>query len=138
MVKNALGQPSAYALMPGDNAVPYSLPGSYLSKVGAFAQHHLWATPYAPNEMYAAGTYVRDGRPADGLVKWTADDRSIDNEDIVLWYTVGITHIPRPEEWPVMNTHRTGFMLAPAGFFSKNPALDVPETKPKAAPATGN
>jgi primary-amine oxidase len=137
-VKNALGQPSAYALMPGDNAVPYSLPGSYLSTVGAFAQHHLWATPYASNEMYAAGTYVRDGRPADGLVKWTADDRSIENEDIVLWYTVGITHIPRPEEWPVMNTHRTGFMLAPAGFFSKNPALDVPETKPKAAPATGN
>ena len=133
-VKNALGQPSAYVLMPGDNAVPYSLPGSYLSTVGAFVQHHLWATPYAANEMYAAGTYVRDGRPTDGLVKWTAGDRSIANEDVVLWYTVGITHVPRVEEWPIMNTHRAGFMLMPAGFFSKNPALDVPETKPPKPP----
>jgi primary-amine oxidase len=137
-VKNALGQPSAYVLMPGENGVPYSLPGSYLSTVGAFAQHHLWATPYAPDEMYAAGTYIRDGRPTDGLVKWTAGNRSIDNEDVVVWYTVGLTHIPRAEEWPVMNTHRTGFMLMPAGFFSKNPALDVPETKPKAAPGSSN
>jgi primary-amine oxidase len=137
-VKNALGQPSSYVLMPGDNAVPYSLPGSYLSGVGAFVQHHLWATPYAANEMYGAGTYVRDGRPTDGLVKWTAGDRSIDNEDVVLWYTVGITHIPRVEEWPIMNTHRAGFMLVPTGFFSKNPALDVPETKaPKAPVASG-
>jgi primary-amine oxidase len=137
-VKNALGQPSAYALMPADNAVPYSLPGSYLSTVGAFAQNHLWATPYAPDEMYAAGTYIRDGRPTDGLVKWTSDDRSLENEDVVLWYTVGLTHVPRPEEWPVMNTHHTGFMLMPAGFFSKNPALDVPETKPKTPAGSSN
>ena len=130
-VKNTLGQGSAYELMPSGNAVPYSLPGSYLSTVGAFARHHLWATPYAPNEMYAAGTYVRDGQPADGLPKWTAADRSIAGRDVVLWYTVGLTHIPRAEEWPIMNTHRTGFMLMPAGFFSKNPALDVAETKPK-------
>jgi primary-amine oxidase len=129
-VKNALGQPSAYVLMPGENAVPYSLPGSYLSTVGAFVQHHLWATPYAPTEMYGAGTYVRDGHPADGLVKWTAADRSLDNQDVVLWYTVGITHVPRVEDWPIMNTHRAGFTLMPAGFFSKNPGLDVPETKP--------
>lgn len=129
-VKNALGQVSSYVLMPGDTSVPYSLPGSYLSTVGAFVQHQLWATPYEANEMYGAGTYVRDGRPTDGLVKWTAANRSIDNEDLVLWYTVGITHVPRVEEWPIMNTHRAGFTLMPAGFFSKNPALDVPETKP--------
>ena len=134
-VKNALGQPSAYTLMPEGNAVPYSLPGSYLSGVGSFAQHHLWATPYAAGEMYAAGTYVRDGRPTDGLVKWTAGDRSIENADLVLWYTLGITHIPRAEEWPIMDTHRAGFMLVPSGFFSKNPALDVPETKPSKPPA---
>lgn len=128
-VKNSLGQPSAYVLMPGENAVPYSLPNSYLSSVGAFVQHHLWATPYAPAEMYGAGTYVRDGHPTDGLVKWTAADRSLDNQDLVVWYTVGITHVPRVEDWPIMNTHRAGFTLMPAGFFSKNPGLDVPETK---------
>lgn len=129
-VRNSLNQPAAYMLMPEGNAQPYALPGSYLRKVGAFAEHHLWATPYAPSELYAAGTYVRDGEPADGLVKWTAGNRSIEFEDIVLWYTVGVTHIPRPEDWPIMAVHRTGFKLMPAGFFSRNPALDVPETKP--------
>jgi hypothetical protein len=37
------------------------------------------------------------------------------------------THIPRPEEWPVMPIHRLGFRLMPNGFFTRNPALDVPK-----------
>jgi Cu2+-containing amine oxidase len=37
-----------------------------------------------------------------------------------------VTHIPRPEEWPVMPTTRIGFKLLPSGFFEANPALDVP------------
>jgi len=60
----------------------------------------------------------------------TAANRSIENRDIVLWYTVGMTHVPRPEDWPVVPVHRVGFMLVPVGFFSKNPTIDVP-----AAPA---
>jgi primary-amine oxidase len=40
---------------------------------------------------------------------------------------MGVTHLPRPEEWPVMSVHRIGFKLAPAGFFDRNPALDVPK-----------
>jgi primary-amine oxidase len=129
-VLNELGQPSAYMLMPMGNAAPYALPGSYLAGVGAFANHHLWATPYRPNELYAAGTYVFDGEPTDGLAKWTAANRSIEFEDVVIWYTLGVTHLPRIEEWPVMTVHKAGFKLMPAGFFSRNPALDVPETEP--------
>jgi primary-amine oxidase len=30
-----------------------------------------------------------------------------------------------PEDWPVMPAERAGFMLKPAGFFDRNPALDV-------------
>ncbi|MGH2822160.1 MAG: hypothetical protein ACRDLY_03885, partial [Thermoleophilaceae bacterium] len=41
-------------------------------------------------------------------------------------YTFGVTHNPRPEEWPVMPSHRAGFLLQPDGFFARNPALDVP------------
>ena len=46
---------------------------------------------------------------------------------VVVWYTMGVTHIPRPEEWPVMPVTHVGFKLIPAGFFSRNPALDVPK-----------
>ena len=40
----------------------------------------------------------------------------------------GHTHIPRPEDWPVMPVHKIGFMLKPDGFFGSNPSLDVPPT----------
>jgi primary-amine oxidase len=40
---------------------------------------------------------------------------------------MGVTHIPRPEEWPVMVCHKAGFKLMPSGFFVRNPALDVPK-----------
>ena len=36
-----------------------------------------------------------------------------------------VTHITGPEDWPVMPAERAGFMLKPAGFFDRNPALDV-------------
>ena len=50
----------------------------------------------------------------------------IEDNDIVVWYTFGSHHIPRPEDWPVMPVERIGFMLKPDGFFDRNPALDVP------------
>ena len=39
---------------------------------------------------------------------------------------VGIHHITRPEDWPVMPVEYAGFTLQPVGFFDQNPALDVP------------
>ena len=48
----------------------------------------------------------------------------------MLWYTFGVTHFVRPEDWPVMPVEYTGFTLMPVGFFDRNPALDV-------APGTG-
>ena len=32
----------------------------------------------------------------------------------------GITHNPRPEDWPVMPVHGAGFKLEPRGFFARN------------------
>jgi primary-amine oxidase len=47
-----------------------------------------------------------------------------------VWHTFGVTHVPRPEDWPVMPVETTGFQLLPAGFFDRNPALDVPRPMP--------
>ncbi len=124
--KNALGHPTGFALLPGENAVPFALPDSWVRKRAGFLNAHIWATPYADAERYAAGDYPNQSRGGDGLPKWTAANRSIDNQDLVLWYTMGITHNPRPEDWPVMPVHAAGFKLVPWGFFSSNPALDIP------------
>ena len=44
----------------------------------------------------------------------------------MVWHTFGVTHVPRPEDWPVMPVEYAGFHLVPVGFFDRNPALDVP------------
>ena len=65
------------------------------------------------------------GRRRPAGVRRAATGR-IDGEDIVLWHTFGLTHFPRPEDWPVMPVDYAGFTLKPVGFFDRNPALDVP------------
>jgi primary-amine oxidase len=124
--KNSLGEPTSYLLIPGGSAVPYARPASSVRKRAGFLDAALWVTPYAADEMHAAGDFVNQSPGGDGLTRWTRADRPIANRDVVLWYTMGITHIPRPEDWPVMNVVSVGFKLMPAGFFSRNPALDVP------------
>jgi primary-amine oxidase len=128
-VKNAVGQPVGYALVPEENAVPYATPESSMRKRAGFLNSQLWVTPYDPAERYAAGEYVSQSHGGDGLVRWVKANRAIDGKDIVLWYTLGVTHVSRPEDWPVMPVVHTGFRLMPAGFFNRNPALDLPGSK---------
>jgi primary-amine oxidase len=125
-VTNALGANTSYILAPGENAIPYALPDSPIRRRAAFLNHHLWATRYQSEELAAAGPYPNQSKGGDGLVKYSADDASLVDQDLVLWYTLGVTHIPRPEEWPVMPTAHAGFRLIPAGFFAQNPGLYVP------------
>jgi primary-amine oxidase len=123
---NAMGEPVSYKLMPMENCLPFNLPGSSLIKRAGFTTNHLWVTPYEPNEMHAAGQYPNQHAGGDGLPRWTAADRSVENTEIVVWYTLGHNHVPRPEDWPVMPTYYAGFKLLPVGFFNANPAIDVP------------
>jgi primary-amine oxidase len=125
-VKGSLGYPVGYTLLPGENAVPYAAPDSWLRKRAAFTNAHFWTTPYDPSQMFAAGFYVNQSKGEDGLQRWVEAKRSIENQDVVVWYTMGITHIPRPEEYPVMTVHKAGFMLVPNAFFVQNPADGLP------------
>jgi primary-amine oxidase len=124
--KNSLGQERGYILVPGANSVPYALEGSLARRRAGFMDHHVWVTRHRPGELYAAGDYPNQSEGGDGLPRYTAKNEPIENTDVVLWYTLNVTHIPRPEEWPVMPTTNVGFRLIPASFFDANPALDVP------------
>jgi primary-amine oxidase len=125
-VKNTVGEPVAYKFMPGDNSFPFAAPGAWWRKRAGFVNYHVWVTPYRDDEKYGAGDYPNQSGGGDGLVRWTEQDRKIENTDVVLWYTFSHTHIPRPEDYPVMPTAYIGFTLKPLGFFAMNPALDVP------------
>ena len=125
-VRHRLGEPVAYRLVPGENATPFAQPDAPVSKRAGFIRNHLWVTPYAPGERYAAGDYPSQHPGGAGLPEWTSADRPVAGRDIVVWYTFGHHHVPRPEDWPVMPVATIGFMLKPVGFFERNPALDVP------------
>ena len=123
---NQLGQPVAYKVAPGENILPFAHPEASVSKRAGFMRKHLWVTPYSPEEMGAAGPYPNQHPGGAGLPEWTKANRKVENTDIVVWYTFGTNHVPRPEDWPVMPVAYTGFSLKPVGFFDQNPALDVP------------
>lgn len=129
--KNSFGNPVAYKLMPGETVLPFAHPDSAIMKRAGFMGKNLWVTPYAPEEKYPAGNYPNQHLGGDGLPKWTQRDRSIENSDLVVWYTFGQHHIPRPEDWPVMPVSYAGFLLKPQGFFDASPAMDVPPSPEK-------
>ncbi len=132
-VKNAVGESVGYKFFPGDNCFPFASKNAWWRKRAGFVNHHVWVTPYQEEERHAGGNYPNQSQPGDGLIKWTEADRKIAATDVVLWYTFGHTHLPRPEDYPVMPTAYIGFMLKPNGFFTENPANDVPPAAKQAA-----
>ncbi|HYV60952.1 MAG TPA: primary-amine oxidase [Acidimicrobiia bacterium] len=125
-VRNRLGEPVGYKLVPSSTPTLLADPESSVGRRAAFATRNTWVTPYRADERRAAGDHPNQHGGGDGLPRWTAADRPIADTDVVVWHTFGVTHIPRPEDWPVMPVESTGFLLAPVGFFDRNPALDVP------------
>lgn len=68
-----------------------------------------------PAERWPAGDYTVQSTGGEGLPKWTAADRSLaPGADPVLWHTFGATHVPRPEDFPVMPCEVTGGCLCGA------------------------
>ena len=127
--RNALGQFTGFTLVPISATPAFALSSSAPMRTSRFMQHQLWVTPYSPNETYAGGEFQNLGLDDQGLAAWTSANRSLTNADVVLWYTLGITHIPRPEDWPYMPAHRGSFRLVPTSFYSRNPVLDLPATR---------
>ncbi|MBA2552907.1 MAG: primary-amine oxidase, partial [Geodermatophilaceae bacterium] len=126
---NELGEPVGYKLMPGDTVLPLQGKGSQAWDRGQFAYKHLWVTPYEPGEMYAAGDYPNQNGGGGGLPEFVKADRSIEDQDLVVWYSFGAHHVVRPEDWPVMPVSTIGFHLKPVGFFDGNPSLDMPRSE---------
>ncbi|UNB52878.1 primary-amine oxidase [Mycolicibacterium sp. YH-1] len=127
--RNAMGQPPGYKLLPRSVVAPQALPSSGIGRRAAFMYADLWITARHDDERYPAGDYPILEPAGDDMTAWLADDESTTDADIVLWHVFGTTHVPRLEDWPVMPVDHAGFVLAPHGFFDRNPALDVPPAK---------
>ncbi len=124
-VRNKVGTAVAYKLVPSAAVPPMLDPSSPVLRRARVLEHTLWVTPYAREERWPCGEFVNQSAEDEGLPVWTAAERSIDNTDVVLWYTFGIHHVPRVEDWPIMPADTVSFWLKPTGFFDHNPSLDV-------------
>jgi primary-amine oxidase len=82
------------------------------------------------DQLFPAGRHVpqTSGEPSLGLPEWIAANphESVDNTDIVVWHTFGLTHFPSPEDFPVMPAEPMSILLRPRNFFTENPCMDVP------------
>ena len=112
--------------MPGQTVGMMADEQSAVGQRAQFARKQLHVTPYAAAELYPAGDYPNQSEPGQGIPAWMSADRALQDEDVVVWYTVGMNHLVCPEDWPVAPVHRAGFAMKPWGFFDRNPALDVP------------
>lgn len=125
--KSALGYATSYALKPAGNARPLVDEDDAALARAQFANYHLWVTPFAADELWAAGRYSNQSPPGAGLPEWTSEGRDVEDTDIVLWYTLGFHHVPSSEDWPVYNLGWNSLTLRPYNFFDTNPAMDLPE-----------
>jgi primary-amine oxidase len=128
-VKGPMGYPVSYQLRAGHSADALLSDDDYPQRRAGFTRHALWVTPYRPEEVYAAGDFPSQSRGGDGLPAWTAADRPIEDTDLVAWHTVGMHHVVRAEDWPVMPVVWHEFELRPFDFFERNPALDLPTSR---------
>ena len=123
---NSYGRPCGYKLEPHDNVTTPARPGSSTSKRAGFIDHNFWATQYDPDEQYAGGDYPNQDSETEGLAEYVEQNRSLDGEDVVLWYTQGVNHVTRAEDWPVLPVEVASFSLKPEGFLDGNPSITLP------------
>ncbi|KAL2365005.1 Copper amine oxidase [Blastomyces dermatitidis] len=119
--------------------VPALLPreGGLVWNRAGFARHAVHVTKYADDQLYPASRHVPQTSDSPslspGLPTWISEassapsfsNTSIENTDVVLWHTFGITHFPSPEDFPIMPAEPMSLSLRPRNFFARNPALDV-------------
>ncbi|SCU97583.1 LAMI_0F10594g1_1 [Lachancea mirantina] len=101
-------------------------PASYNVKRATYATKQLWVTKYKDDQLYAAGEFTNQSQVDSGLSVWANGEDSVRNTDTVVWATLALTHPPVTEQFPVMTSDFLQFLVTPASFFTKNPALDVP------------
>ncbi|KAF0276084.1 hypothetical protein FOG50_03052 [Hanseniaspora uvarum] len=105
-------------------------PNSQNIKRAKFATKQFWAYHAGDDRNYIAGELTNQSKEDTGLAKWLEEDakadKSIRNTELSCNITLGLSHAPSTEQFPVMSMDKVEFSIIPVCFFWKNPALDLP------------
>ncbi|KAH6989510.1 copper amine oxidase [Ilyonectria sp. MPI-CAGE-AT-0026] len=127
-INSISGKPHGYKL----HAVPSQMlmmgPQTFNFRRGVFTSKPIWVTKYRDDELWASGEFTNQSRDDTGIALWAERDEPVKNEDVVLWHSFGLTHVTRPEDFPVMPAEKLSVSLKPVNFFEVNPSNDVPRS----------
>lgn len=128
VINEVSGKPVSYKLHALPSQMMIMKNHTFNYKRGVFASKPIWVTKYRDDELWAAGEFTNQSREDTGLGIWAQRADDVENEDVVLWHSFGITHMPRPEDFPIMPVEMMTVSLKPANFFKVNPSNDVPRS----------
>lgn len=132
------GKAAGYAIGLKSGASPMmARPDSFTAKRSSFLPNTIWVCrdvegkDSGSERVWPSGKYVPMTRdePEDSIGKWVQGKQSTVDEDLLVYINVGVTHIPRPEDWPVMPVEHVSVTFKPNSFFKVNPSMDVPGSK---------
>jgi primary-amine oxidase len=129
----ASGKPVSYKIHTRDFTPLALREDSMAGKRAQFATRSLWVSKFDEEQLWPSGKYVPQQRDTaeDSIGNWVKDGHNVADEDVVVWLTFGVTHVPRPEDFPVMPVEHLSVWLKPANFFKMNPAHDLPALNDK-------
>ncbi|OCF40041.1 hypothetical protein I317_06179 [Kwoniella heveanensis CBS 569] len=127
-IKNPVsGRPVGYKLVPAASQLILAHPDSVAFARAEFGDHSIYVTSYKDRELFSGGDWTNQSNgKSKGIRSWIGRSDNVDNADVVLWHTFGLTHNPRVEDFPVMPCETHMVSLKPADFFTCSPAIDVP------------
>ncbi|TPX12292.1 uncharacterized protein E0L32_006939 [Thyridium curvatum] len=127
--KNAWGEPRGYRIIPRLMNMHLSTLNSPFSLRNLpFAKSHAAVTRQHDNEPYANSVQNLNlpMKPQQDFAKFF-DGESIDGEDLVVWFNLGMHHFTRAEDIPVtlFTEAVSSIMFAPQNFFDKAQDVDL-------------
>ncbi|KAK4059971.1 hypothetical protein Trihar35433_10515 [Trichoderma harzianum] len=118
--RNTLGEYPGYKFSPASNAVFLTvLNSSNAMNAVNFADHHFYVTKQKDTEAQATHPYnVLD--PIEPIIDFAKffDGESLDQEDLVLWFNLGMHHAPHTGDLPntVFTTAHSALIIEPLNY----------------------
>jgi primary-amine oxidase len=85
-------KPVSYKFVPSPTQLLLAHPSSIMAKRAQFAQHHVWVTKFKDGEFFAGGEFTNQSqKEIDGVADAVARNDTVENADLVVWHTFGLT-----------------------------------------------
>ena len=123
---NAYGEYPGYTVEPASGSVIHLTVqnSTSLGRSAAWATNHLYAVQQHDSEPRSAYPYNNQdvNNPAVDFSKFI-DGESLDQEDLVLYFNLGMHHVPQTQDLPVtvFTTAQSSMLIIPMNYFPINP-----------------